>query len=273
MTSNNLEEKIDLSKRNFLKGTAKAGGSLLLLKLAQCKTNESVVGGSGSAQPKPVAYDGVTPLTEATIRTDMGTYSVGEVAQWINNPMGTIMAAGYITREAKLSSRDFIMVPTSEEGFYSDVNVAQKGTHKFAGDVKVYIDGPTGTDYTNVKDRFSVVAGASYAHSYVGSEGEANFVVRLDQDTTNHGEVVENGIISKTTVKLEPGAANREIDEEIAQGLLHVGNSTYGIPTTGSSCIAGDGQGWNEKVDRPIMNAFKNRDYSKFQGNGMETEK
>ncbi len=267
------KDDIFLSRRSFMGVTIKGLVALLALKTIGC---ESPIrppddnGGFGLITAK--SYDGSESI-DARIETDAGIYQSGDLVEYVSNPAATVSASGYITRTTRVGNKDLLMIPDSEDMFYSNTNIAKDGTHKFAKEVKVYVDGPQGTDYTNAQNRFGIVAGSTVPYSFVGSENTANFIILLNQSTTSHAENIKDGIINKTIVKLEPGAYIGEIDEEIAQGLTHVGNSTYGIPSDGSSCIAGSGQGWNEGVDRKILNAFYNRDYSKFPGNNTETEK
>ncbi len=267
-----------MSRRNFLKKTGQLAGAVTAYAILNaCPGNESVTPDAPSKGfIKILDYDGA-PLENAVIQTDKGNYNSGDLVEATNNTYATIIASGFVTRKTSVGNKDCIMVPSSEEAFYADRLIASGngigGTHRFNDQVKVYIKGDSNSsDYQRAQSRFSVIAADTVPHSFVNSESEANYVIRLNANDTTHGETISAGVITRADINLEQGVGNAWIDEEIAQGLCHVGNSVA-KPTTGFSCIGGSLDGWNESVDRPILRAFYNRNNSKFSNNGTETER
>jgi len=257
---------------------------ILIVFLSGCKT-----GGGDDIQIHTVImnildYSG-NPLSDGTITTNMGVFNIStntSVQVEVNNEASLdhdfykaeINVPGYIKRITRAENKNYIMIPLSEDPFYSDKVIASPligGTHRFDGQIKMYIDGSeSDPDYSHAKERFEVIA-ESLDFTFVADEGSANFIIRLNQDKTTHAENTTDGIINKTTVYLKDGTGVRFFDEEIAQGLCHVGNSVA-KPTGWTSAIAGGGAGWNEPVDRLILNAFYNRTGSKFDNTGVERE-
>ena len=263
-----------MSRRNFLKKTGQMAGAVTAYAILNaCPGNDTVTPDAPSKGfIKILDYDGA-PLENAVIQTDKGNYNSGDLVEATNNTYATIIASGFVTRKTSVGNKDCIMVPSSEEAFYADFQIAKDGTHRFNDQVKVYIKGDSNSsDYQRAQSRFSVIAADTVPHSFVNSESEANYVIHLNADSTVHGETISAGVITRADINLEQGVSYEAIDEEIAQGLCHVENSVA-KPTTGSSCIGGSLGGWNESVDRPILRAFYNRNNSKFDGNGTETER
>jgi hypothetical protein len=167
------------------------------------------------------------------------------------------------------------MIPSEWDAFYSDPGVAgpTKGTNRFESTVKFYIDGSTtDSDYEKVKSRIAVVCGSTVPYSMVTDVAQANYKIHLNYSEDLHGETVSGkGMITDTNVYITDNAPSGFIDTELGQGLTNVGGVKTPTPTGGSS-IAGSVSGWNESVDRKILEAVYNRSKSTLNNTGSEKE-
>jgi hypothetical protein len=169
------------------------------------------------------------------------------------------------------------MIPTEWDAFYSDGGVAgsTKGTNRFESTVKFYIDGSTtDSDYAKAQARIAVVCGSTVPYSIVTDAAQANFTIKLNYSENLHGETISGkGMITDTDVYVVDNADNGLFDHEIGQGLTHIdGTSLPAPPVAGTSAIAGGVSGWNENIDRKILDTVYNRSKSTFSNSGSEKE-
>jgi hypothetical protein len=227
-----------------------------------------------------LGYDG-NPLTSGQVTTDAGTYSVGSGGvvnlEYKTSLDAKIASSGFIERNTRIeNTKKYRMIPTEWDAFYSDPGVAgpTKGTNRFDGSVKIYIDGSTtDPDYNKAKARIAVVCGTTVPYTITTDAAQANFKIHLNYTENLHGETVSGkGMITDTNVYVVDNVSNGVMDTELGQGLTHIEGVKTAPPVSGDSAIVGSLSGWNEDIDGKIRDTVYNRSKSTFSNSGSEKE-
>lgn len=292
MIDPDLEQRIrkgNLSRRDFLRLSKNYGPPSLaaiyaLLTNTACPPNNPPVNGYKNATLYILDFY-QNSVTGGGVETDKGSYAITNGVSNIEYDSSircTINVPGYVKRETNIqNAKDYILVPSEWEAFFAHNNIGGMGTSKFVDTIKTYIDGSVSDpDYETVKQRLAI-SGEGRANNLVDNIDDANFIIHLNSDTNGHAENLSNGIIEKCNIFLKDSETGgfdpvhrpfyATVDEEIAQGLTHTEDCFLNPPEGNNSCIAGYTKGW-KPIDKRIMDALYNRDYSTFSGAGYERE-
>lgn len=245
---------------------ATALGLLIVPVMSGCSHDTPIPPADGQALMQFVDMNG-QPVIAGQVLTNKGGYAISNgqsLVEWSDNANdATISAPGYVQRGTFAENKEYIMIPNNWNAFFADAWIAGlNGTNKFAGTIKYFIDGPTNDDdYNRVKSSFeNMLNQCSLPYQQVFNSGEENYVIHLNETHTNHGEVYNNGIISRAFVYLEDKVIQAWIDHEMACGLVHC-DEALGVPEPSVIASSSEWSGFRP-ADVKIIKAIYNRTWS-----------